>query len=184
MDRRRHRRRMLGGGAFAGVTLFARRALPGRRRRRRRRRFKAKDVHSARRAHLADYKGQVVLLNVWATWCEPCKDEMPSIEELYKAYGRGAEARRREHRRRRQRGFDSRVREEVRPHLRDPARSDARDRARVSDDGLSRDLRHRSRRESSPEVDLGRRLEAPANRALVRELLGDATPPRTAATAA
>jgi cytochrome c biogenesis protein CcmG/thiol:disulfide interchange protein DsbE len=31
---------------------------------------------------LADYKGRVVLLNVWATWCEPCRVEMPSIEKL------------------------------------------------------------------------------------------------------
>jgi len=35
---------------------------------------------------LADYKGQVVLLNIWATWCEPCRVEMPSIEQLYKDY--------------------------------------------------------------------------------------------------
>jgi thiol-disulfide isomerase/thioredoxin len=36
---------------------------------------------------LRDYRGQVVLLNLWATWCEPCKIEMPSIEELHRAYG-------------------------------------------------------------------------------------------------
>ena len=36
---------------------------------------------------LADYKGQVVLLNVWATWCGPCRTEMPSIEALHKALG-------------------------------------------------------------------------------------------------
>ena len=36
---------------------------------------------------LADYKGQVVLLNVWATWCAPCRTEMPSIEALHKALG-------------------------------------------------------------------------------------------------
>jgi cytochrome c biogenesis protein CcmG/thiol:disulfide interchange protein DsbE len=35
---------------------------------------------------LADYRGQVVLINVWATWCLPCRVEMPSIEALYKAY--------------------------------------------------------------------------------------------------
>lgn len=36
---------------------------------------------------LSDYKGQVVLINVWATWCQPCRVEIPSIERLYKAYG-------------------------------------------------------------------------------------------------
>ncbi|MEO6526402.1 MAG: TlpA disulfide reductase family protein [Gemmatimonadaceae bacterium] len=35
---------------------------------------------------LADYKGKVVLLNVWATWCEPCKVEMPSIEKLHREF--------------------------------------------------------------------------------------------------
>lgn len=32
---------------------------------------------------LADYRGDVVLLNVWATWCGPCRVEMPSIQNLY-----------------------------------------------------------------------------------------------------
>lgn len=36
---------------------------------------------------LADYKGKVVLLNVWATWCEPCRVEMPSIEKLHREFG-------------------------------------------------------------------------------------------------
>lgn len=36
---------------------------------------------------LADYKGKVVLLNIWATWCGPCRTEMPSIEALHKAMG-------------------------------------------------------------------------------------------------
>lgn len=35
---------------------------------------------------LADYKGQVVLVNVWATWCAPCRHEMPSMEALYKDF--------------------------------------------------------------------------------------------------
>lgn len=36
---------------------------------------------------LTEYKGKVVLLNVWATWCEPCRVEMPSIEKLYHEFG-------------------------------------------------------------------------------------------------
>lgn len=49
--------------------------------------FTAKVLGSNETKSLADYEGQVVLLNIWATWCGPCRVEMPSIEELHKAYG-------------------------------------------------------------------------------------------------
>ena len=32
--------------------------------------------------NLSDYKGNLVLLNFWATWCAPCKEEMPSLDQL------------------------------------------------------------------------------------------------------
>ena len=35
---------------------------------------------------LSSYKGKVVLLNFWATWCPPCRDEMPSMETLYQRF--------------------------------------------------------------------------------------------------
>ncbi len=35
---------------------------------------------------LADYRGQVVLVNLWATWCPPCKAEMPTLEAYYQAH--------------------------------------------------------------------------------------------------
>jgi peroxiredoxin len=37
--------------------------------------------------HLSDYRGKGVLLNFWATWCQPCKMEMPWFVELQKQYG-------------------------------------------------------------------------------------------------
>ena len=36
---------------------------------------------------LSNYKGKTVLLNFWATWCPPCKEEMPHLEEIYKEFG-------------------------------------------------------------------------------------------------
>lgn len=39
------------------------------------------EIHS-----LSDYKGKIVFLNFWATWCPPCKAELPYIQELYEEY--------------------------------------------------------------------------------------------------
>ncbi len=46
--------------------------------------FELKDL-TKKPVKLSDYKGKVIFLNFWATWCKPCKEEMPSMELLYKA---------------------------------------------------------------------------------------------------
>ena len=44
--------------------------------------FKLKDLNG-KEVSLSDYKGKKVFLNFWASWCPPCKAEMPDIEKLY-----------------------------------------------------------------------------------------------------
>lgn len=36
---------------------------------------------------LSNYRGEVILLNIWATWCGPCREEMPEIERLHQELG-------------------------------------------------------------------------------------------------
>lgn len=36
---------------------------------------------------LADYRGKVVLVNVWASWCKPCKKELPELQKMHHAFG-------------------------------------------------------------------------------------------------
>ena len=40
------------------------------------------DVHNGGTHTIGDYRGKVVLLNFWATWCPPCRDEMPDLNRL------------------------------------------------------------------------------------------------------
>lgn len=52
--------------------------------------FELKDQYG--KTHkLSDYKGKVVFLNFWATWCPPCKMEMPDIQKLYEKYEKQGE---------------------------------------------------------------------------------------------
>ena len=37
-----------------------------------------------RQVNINDYKGNLIILNFWATWCAPCKEEMPSLDQLQK----------------------------------------------------------------------------------------------------
>ena len=39
-----------------------------------------------RKVEIKDFKGKVIFLNFWATWCGPCKEEMPSMEVLYQQF--------------------------------------------------------------------------------------------------
>jgi thiol-disulfide isomerase/thioredoxin len=48
--------------------------------------FQLKDIDETG-YHFADYSGKVVLLNFWATWCPPCRREMPSMERLHQMLG-------------------------------------------------------------------------------------------------
>src|SRR5258708_6253237 len=45
------------------------------------------DDAQGRSRTLADFKGKVVLLNIWATWCIPCRKEMPALDRLQGAMG-------------------------------------------------------------------------------------------------
>ncbi|WP_455370555.1 peroxiredoxin family protein [Petrachloros mirabilis] len=49
--------------------------------------FRLRDMNG-QMVSLSDFRGKVVLLNFWATWCGPCRVEMPAMEELYRQYPR------------------------------------------------------------------------------------------------
>lgn len=49
--------------------------------------LKIKDI-KGRTIRLSDYRGKVVLLNFWATWCPPCRAEMPDLVKRQREYGK------------------------------------------------------------------------------------------------
>jgi len=48
--------------------------------------FTLQDI-SGKKVRLADLKGKVVMLEFWATWCPPCRAEIPAVERLHREYG-------------------------------------------------------------------------------------------------
>lgn len=48
--------------------------------------FELEDL-KGNKVKLSDYEGQIVFLNFWATWCPPCREEMPDMEEIHREYG-------------------------------------------------------------------------------------------------
>lgn len=47
--------------------------------------FELERLSDGKKVTLEEYKGKIILLNFWATWCPPCIAEMPSLEKLYQA---------------------------------------------------------------------------------------------------
>lgn len=48
--------------------------------------FELENLHGEK-VQLSDFKGKKVMINFWATWCPPCKAEMPDMQKFYEQYG-------------------------------------------------------------------------------------------------
>ena len=49
--------------------------------------FRAVNLATGDTVSLRDYEGNIILLNIWATWCVPCEVEMPSMQRLHELLG-------------------------------------------------------------------------------------------------
>jgi len=49
--------------------------------------FQALNLENSETVRLSDHEGEVILLNLWATWCPPCEREMPSMQQLHETLG-------------------------------------------------------------------------------------------------
>jgi len=48
--------------------------------------FSLERLSDKKQSSLSDYRGKVVLLNFWATWCSPCREEMPAMQQVWERY--------------------------------------------------------------------------------------------------
>lgn len=43
-------------------------------------------LHQGKQIHITDFPGKVMVVNIWGSWCGPCRSEVPGLEKLYKKY--------------------------------------------------------------------------------------------------
>jgi len=73
---------MTAGAALAGVSVSAQTLVLGKPVPE----FEATDLKQGRVFRLSEHKGEVIIVNFWASWCTPCQAEMPSIEAYYRKH--------------------------------------------------------------------------------------------------